>query len=512
MPMLDIQANSREKYTIDSIIMATVDIACNGYFGESRSVSTSKPQFRCNSWKERHHSTSSYYNYNNNSNSSNTDNRQNYSRRRKNSSPRLTRTNSASMPDCLSYINCINTSTTTTTTTYSIPALLNSSSNCSVCMVRSFKTTTKGEVLSTGSFCKVPSSNSLRSSGSLNTSHSISGESGSRRVSEDLGRTGSIDSSCGEDTKHVRLVPSEVPNICVTPSYFRTLVLGSSGVGKTSLVQQFTRADDPHHNEDEENWRPGSGHVVSVDLNGSESTMEFIDGANVDLDLESYQVDAYILVYSVSEPASFGQAVSLLLYLRLDLGSDRPVYLVANKTDLVRQSRVAAAEACRVASSHDCHFVETSTALNVKVDELLVGVLSSIQRQLTPLAGDSLRPAANTTSRPSRKSSWGRRGSAGKERRSSNTSVGNSGGSSKRKSLGLLGEDLGLNRLDATPTSFSCLAPGNPALSACRSSRSSSFSECTPQSKSSSSSTFSAISNFIKQACRRESKRRDAHA
>ena len=228
MPLLEIQDNSREKPSLNNVAMATIDIACNGLFGETQGESASLPHSRCNSWRERHTSK--------------------HSSRRRRSSPRLTRTNSASMPDCSSNSSHNNKNNNTNTTTNTALGLSNSYSNCSVCMVRSFKTTSKGDVLNTGSFCKVPSANSLRSSGSLNTSHSSSADTGSRRISEDRGRAGSIDSNCGDENKHARLLPAEVPNICVTPSYFRTLVLGSTGVGKTSLVQQFTRADDPHHN------------------------------------------------------------------------------------------------------------------------------------------------------------------------------------------------------------------------------------------------------------------------
>ena len=59
------------------------------------------------------------------------------------------------------------------------------------------------------------------------------------------------------------------------------------------------------------------------------------------LDLECYRDDAYVLLYSVSEPESFTVAVSLLHYLRHELGTDRTIFLVANKSDLVRQRLVS---------------------------------------------------------------------------------------------------------------------------------------------------------------------------
>ncbi|CAG5132172.1 unnamed protein product [Candidula unifasciata] len=112
--------------------------------------------------------------------------------------------------------------------------------------------------------------------------------------------------------------------------------------------------------------------------------MEFIDGADLS-DLECYRADAFILMYAVSEPESFTFAVNLLNYLRHDLGTDRTIFLVANKTDLVRQRLVISQEAIRYTSSNDCHFLETSTALNLNLDELLIGILCNIKKQLIPV-------------------------------------------------------------------------------------------------------------------------------
>lgn len=42
-------------------------------------------------------------------------------------------------------------------------------------------------------------------------------------------------------------------------------------------------------------------------------------------------------------------------------------------------------DAAQYATNNDCHFIEISTALNVNMDELLIGILCSIKRQLTPV-------------------------------------------------------------------------------------------------------------------------------
>lgn len=161
--------------------------------------SSSAPHSRSNSFRKKHKS------------STRRDKRMNHA----------ARASSVSMPDCFDSDRFRKMST--------------SSKECPFCMVRSFKTTSKG-IVDSGSFSKSLSSNSLLSSGSLNTSHGSNSSSigDSRSASVDRTRTASVGSSDGSEG---------APSICVTPSYFKTLVLGASKVGKSSLVHQFTRTD-----------------------------------------------------------------------------------------------------------------------------------------------------------------------------------------------------------------------------------------------------------------------------
>ncbi|KAK0062846.1 GTP-binding protein REM 1 [Biomphalaria pfeifferi] len=297
---------------------------------------SSAPASRCNSWKNK---------------------RGGSARRDKKRAHNMARSNSVSLPDCSDTNSRLSDSL--------------SKQKCHLCMVRSFKTTSKG-IIDSGSFSKSLSSNSLLSSGSLNTSHG-SGDFYSRSFSIEQQRENSLDSS-DESEKY--------QSSFSMPSYFRTLVLGAPGVGKTSLIQQLTRCDPS--SDDEEPRFTETGAIVSVQLDSQESTMEFISSSDLD-DLECYKADAYILMYAVTEPKSFTHAATLLNYLRQDLGTDRTIFLVANKCDLARQRLVPAIEARKFAVNNECNFLETSTALSVNMDELLVGILCSIKKQLTPL-------------------------------------------------------------------------------------------------------------------------------
>ncbi|XP_076470086.1 GTP-binding protein REM 1-like [Babylonia areolata] len=167
------------------------------------------------------------------------------------------------------------------------------------------------------------------------------------------------------------------------PSYFRVALLGSPGVGKSALIRQFMSSEyrgtfdivTPDAEDPET--------TVSVMLDGEESMIEFIDQPQ-ESELDSLRADAFVVVFSLADQASFSGAVSTVRHLRLDLGTDRAILMVANKVDLARQRRVHLADARAVAAKYDCRLEETSAALNHQVDELLVSILSHIRLRLTP--------------------------------------------------------------------------------------------------------------------------------
>lgn len=72
--------------------------------------------------------------------------------------------------------------------------------------------------------------------------------------------------------------------------------------------------------------------------------------------------------------------------------------LILNNQDLIRHTLLPSAEAKDVATTYDCNYIETSAALNHKVDELVAGTLTQIRRQLLPPT-PTLLPVPTTKSR-----------------------------------------------------------------------------------------------------------------
>ncbi|XP_061189552.1 uncharacterized protein LOC133197495 [Saccostrea echinata] len=173
--------------------------------------------------------------------------------------------------------------------------------------------------------------------------------------------------------------PLEVDN---NPSYFKIVALGAPGVGKTAITNQFMTSEyiafDSSLDQGEHEK------TICVLLNGVESTVEVLDGADMQSSLEDIRADAFLVIFSIAHRDTFDAAVQLLQELRMDLGTDRTTILVGNKSDLVRKRKVTTEEALELAHQFDAKYTETSAALNHNVDELLVGTIDHIRHKLNP--------------------------------------------------------------------------------------------------------------------------------
>ncbi|ESO98244.1 hypothetical protein LOTGIDRAFT_231352 [Lottia gigantea] len=239
------------------------------------------------------------------------------------------------------------------------------------CRVRSFKTTSKGVVENRGDCLKECGSNNLMSSGNT--------------VTDRIPPPSYTTTDCDDHTSRP---------VSWAPSYFTVAMIGSSGVGKSSLSRQFLTSD--YVGYDNINVENDEGNkTVSVILNGEESIMEFVENQEIS-EIENSQIDAFIVAFSITDYSSYMLATNIVQNLRINMGTDRAIILVANKIDLVRQRKVNANVARTFADKYECGYLETSAVLNHHVDELLVSSLQQIRQKLSP--------PSQTTSRHSNKS------------------------------------------------------------------------------------------------------------
>lgn len=56
---------------------------------------------------------------------------------------------------------------------------------------------------------------------------------------------------------------------------------------------------------------------------------------------ESFQIDAFVVVYCITERVTFDIAIDLLKQIREEVGSNKAIILVGNKSDLVRKRTIS---------------------------------------------------------------------------------------------------------------------------------------------------------------------------
>ncbi|XP_054711100.1 GTP-binding protein GEM-like [Uloborus diversus] len=179
---------------------------------------------------------------------------------------------------------------------------------------------------------------------------------------------------------------------CPPPARVSALLLGSSGVGKSSLIAQFATSECLTANG-EDTPRDGSSRekLISLLVDGEETEVVCEDSADSKGEVDKYTFmrhDAFLLIYSVTDRSSLHAALRMLNRLRglqdrirrqgASL-STKVFILVANKVDLVRGRIVSVEEGRSLADKMEVKYIETSVGFHHNVDELLVGVVTQVR-------------------------------------------------------------------------------------------------------------------------------------
>uniref|UniRef100_A0A3P9PZR7 GTP-binding protein n=1 Tax=Poecilia reticulata TaxID=8081 RepID=A0A3P9PZR7_POERE len=166
-------------------------------------------------------------------------------------------------------------------------------------------------------------------------------------------------------------------------SPYRVVLLGASGVGKTAFASIFAGAADSMDSDDCELC----GDEVSereIEVDGEAATILLLDtwdkGDEWTQERFMQIGDAYLLLYSITDRASFLRASELRITLRrFRPARHTPIILVGNKCDLVRRREVSTSEARASAAVFDCKFIETSAAMQHNVWEAFYGIVRQLR-------------------------------------------------------------------------------------------------------------------------------------
>ncbi|KAF4798031.1 hypothetical protein TURU_066506 [Turdus rufiventris] len=167
-------------------------------------------------------------------------------------------------------------------------------------------------------------------------------------------------------------------------SCYRVVLIGEHGVGKSSLANIFAGVHDSIDSDCEVLGEDTYERTLMVD--GESATVILLDMWDNKREGEwirdhCMQVgDAYLIVYSITDRASFEKASELRIQLRrARQKEDIPIILVGNKSDLVRCREVSVAEGRACAVVFDCKFIETSAAVQHNVKELFEGIVRQVR-------------------------------------------------------------------------------------------------------------------------------------
>ncbi|XP_060563399.1 GTP-binding protein GEM-like isoform X8 [Ruditapes philippinarum] len=219
--------------------------------------------------------------------------------------------------------------------------------------VRSFKTTSKG-LINRGDSFKI------------------------QRASPQVGKTNEGETIVKNTVTNLEIPKFVTANSGLVHCYFRVLITGAEGVGKSAIIDQFMTSEFLGYGNFNISQSEGE-RTVTLQVDGEESTLEFVQSEDFQDQDESFQIDGFVVVYCITERATFDIAIDLLKQIRDEVGSNKAIILVGNKSDLVRKRTISQEEGRSAADAYGCKYIELSAALNHRVDELLVGIHKQIK-------------------------------------------------------------------------------------------------------------------------------------
>jgi len=161
---------------------------------------------------------------------------------------------------------------------------------------------------------------------------------------------------------------------------FKFIIVGDEGVGKTCLLLQFTDKRYRTHHEVTVGVEFGSR---AVSLEGKNIKLQCWDTAGQDRFrsiVRSYYRGsaAALLVYDITNRASFQHVVSWLREAREHADANLVITLVGNKCDLGEKREVAYDEGFQLAQTQNLQFVETSAVTGENVDDSFIQTASIV--------------------------------------------------------------------------------------------------------------------------------------
>ncbi|KAJ3040142.1 hypothetical protein HK097_002644 [Rhizophlyctis rosea] len=181
---------------------------------------------------------------------------------------------------------------------------------------------------------------------------------------------------------------------------YKLVVLGSGGVGKSTLTVQFVQSRFVETNEvsnEDIYWKRASSHATIEDsyrkqvrVDGQQCMLEILDTAGTEIHGHARPIheerEGFILVYNVTDDVSFNDLIEIREEILRVKDTDKvPMVLVGNKCDL-EDDRVVTREQGKGLASQwdDCTSFETSATDTLGVKEVFFELVRLINMIQTP--------------------------------------------------------------------------------------------------------------------------------
>ncbi|EGC30255.1 rsmA, RAS family GTPase [Dictyostelium purpureum] len=167
----------------------------------------------------------------------------------------------------------------------------------------------------------------------------------------------------------------------VGPKNYKLIVLGSSGVGKTSYSFRFVS------NIFITEYDPTVEDAYKKDYtyDGKEMKLEIIDTAGQEeyssgvMDKSIRCGDGFVLVYSITSRESYQKIKDLREKILWVKDKEKvPMIIVGNKSDIEKDRKVTKSEARALAEEYGCKYIETSAKTNTNISESMDFLLKDI--------------------------------------------------------------------------------------------------------------------------------------
>jgi len=175
----------------------------------------------------------------------------------------------------------------------------------------------------------------------------------------------------------------------MTSAECQTVVLGSGGVGKSSLVIRFIQDVfiEKYDPTIEDSYR----HQIEVD--STPVMLQILDTAGTEQFTSMREMymrngDGFLVIYSITAPSSFGEIPDILELIRRVRDavrvSDIPMILIGNKADLREQREVTTEQGEKLAEKYQVKFYETSAKTKANIEESFFDLVRLILHMKPP--------------------------------------------------------------------------------------------------------------------------------